>query len=289
LSSAPETPPGMAADGAEAQGLLLGEALDVLRRLGDASVDLVYIDPPFGTGQTQRLASIRTGTGTALRTGFAGRTYSWETVSVREYRDDLPFDEYLAFLHAHLIEIHRVLKDAGSLHLHLDFHAVHHARLMLDDIFGPHRFVNEIIWAYDYGGRARNRWPRKHDNILWYAKGDTWIFNRDEVDRIPYLAPELVGAEKAARGKLPTDVWWMSIVPTNGRERTGYPTQKPERLLERIIVAASRPGDLVLDCFAGSGTTGVVAQRLGRRFLLVDNNPEAVAIARRRLQAAGTR
>ncbi|MGH9894732.1 MAG: DNA-methyltransferase, partial [bacterium] len=181
-------------------------------------------------------------------------------------------------------EAHRILKAHGSLYLHLDFHAVHYARLMLDEIFGPERFLNEIIWAYDYGGRPRDKWPRKHDNILWYAKGDQWVFNRDDIDRLPYMAPGLVGAEKAARGKLPTDVWWMTIVPTNSRERTGYPTQKPEKLLERIIRASSNPGDLIVDFFAGSGTTGVVAKKLGRRYLLVDSSPEAVGIAKDRLR-----
>ena len=265
------------------EGLVYGEALVVLKRLPSESVDLVYIDPPFGTGQTQRLATIRTGDGSSLRKGFGGRVYRWRTVSVMEYRDDMPFEDYLTFLYTHLQEIHRVLKTTGSLYLHLDHHAVHWARIMLDEIFGPERFLNEIIWAYDYGGRPRNKWPRKHDNILWYAKGDTWTFNREDVDRIPYMAPGLVGPEKAARGKLPTDVWWITIVPTNSRERTGYPTQKPEKLLERIIRASSHEGDLVLDCFAGSGTTGVVAKKLGRRFLLVDNNPEAIAIAKKRL------
>ncbi len=154
-------------------------------------------------------------------------------------------------------------------------------------MFGPGRFLNEIVWAYDYGGRAADRWPRKHDTILWYAKGERWLFDRDAIDRIPYLAPGLVGPEKAARGKLPTDVWWMTIVPPASAERTGYPTQKPVRLLERIVAASSRPGDLVLDPFAGSGTTGVAAARLGRRWLLVDRNPAAVAIARARLAAPG--
>jgi site-specific DNA-methyltransferase (adenine-specific) len=158
----------------------------------------------------------------------------------------------------------------------------------MDEVFGPERFLNEIIWAYDYGGRARDRWPRKHDTILWYAKGDAWRYERDAIDRIPYLAPGLVGPEKAARGKLPTDVWWMTIVPPGSTERTGYPTQKPIRLLERIVAASSRPGDLVLDPYAGSGTTGVAAARLGRRWLLVDRNPSAVEIARRRLTEAGS-
>jgi site-specific DNA-methyltransferase (adenine-specific) len=165
----------------------------------------------------------------------------------------------------------------------LDFRIVHYARLLLDEIFGPERFLNEIIWAYDYGGRARDRWPRKHDNILWYAKSDRWIFQPSEIDRIPYMAPGLVGPEKAARGKLPTDTWWLTIVPTRGRERTGYPTQKPLALLDRIVRASSREGDLVADFFCGSGTTGVAAQKLGRRYLLVDDSPPAIAITRRRL------
>lgn len=189
----------------------------------------------------------------------------------------------LGFLDLRLREAHRVLKRNGSIYLHLDFRAVHYARLILDDIFGAERFLNEIIWAYDYGGRHRGRWPRKHDNILWYSKSDTWKFNRDDIDRIPYMASGLVTAEKAERGKLPTDVWWMTIVPTNSRERTGYPTQKPEKLLERIIRASSDPGDVVLDFFAGSGTAGVVAKRLGRSYVLIDSNLEAVEIARQRL------
>ena len=266
-------------------GILRASALDVLSRLAERSVDLIYVDPPFGTGQTRRLDTIRTGTGARTRRGFGERTYRYEVASSLAYRDDMRLEEYLGFLRAHLLEAHRVLREDGSLYLHLDFHSAHHARLILDDVFGPERFVNEIIWAYDYGGRPRDRWPRKHDTILWYAKGDRWTFNRDDVDRLPYMAPGLVGPEKAARGKLPTDVWWMTIVPTNSAERTGYPTQKPEALLTRIVRASSDEGDLVLDFFCGSGTTGAVAKRLGRRFLLVDENPEAIEIARRRVDA----
>jgi site-specific DNA-methyltransferase (adenine-specific) len=264
-------------------GVVLAPALDVLHRLPDESVDLIYVDPPFGTGQTRRLESIRTGTGAKTRRGFGERTYQYEVVSSHAYKDDMRLEEYLGFLELHLGEAQRVLRYDGSLYLHLDFHAAHHARLLMDDVFGSERFLNEIVWAYDYGGRPRDRWPRKHDTILWYAKGDRWTFNRDDVDRVPYMAPGLVGPEKAARGKLPTDVWWMTIVPTNSRERTGYPTQKPEALLTRIVLASSNPGDLVLDFFCGSGTTGAVAKRLGRRFLLVDENPAAIEIARRRL------
>ncbi len=265
------------------EGVLLGDNLAVLSAVAPAGVDLIYIDPPFGTGQRRRLESIRTGAGERTRVGFGGRTYRWRSVSVHEYRDDLDLDSYLAFLGPRLEEMHRVLSPRGSLYVHLDHHAVHHVRLLLDEIFGPERFLNEIIWAYDYGGRARDRWARKHDNILWYARGPSWVFNREAVDRLPYLAPGLAGPEKAARGKLPTDIWWMTIVPTAGRERTGYPTQKPLRLLERIVAASSNPGDLVADFFAGSGTAAVAAVRLGRRYLAVDSNPEAVRIAERRL------
>ncbi|MFW2339487.1 MAG: DNA-methyltransferase [Acidimicrobiia bacterium] len=265
------------------QRVELADNLDVLRGLPDGSVDLIYTDPPFGTGKRQRLDSIKTGRGDRTRGGFAGRTYPFEVVSTIEYRDDLPFEQYLGFLELRLVEMHRVLAPDGSLYLHLDHHSVHYARLMLDVIFGADRFLNEIIWAYDYGGRHRDRWPRKHDSILWYAKGDRWKFNREDIDRIPYMAPGLVGPEKAARGKLPTDVWWMTIVPTNSAERTGYPTQKPMALAKRIIAASSDAGDLVADFFCGSGTVGVAAKELDRRYLLVDSNPDAVAIATERL------
>ncbi|MDQ3528639.1 MAG: site-specific DNA-methyltransferase [Actinomycetota bacterium] len=267
------------------EGVVQGENLAVMRQLPSESIDLIYIDPPFGTGQVRRLQSIRTGTGDKVRNGFGGRTYNFEVVSAHNYRDDMPIEEYLGFLYTRLVEMHRLLTHDGSLYLHLDFHTVHFARLMLDEIFGPERFLNEIIWAYDYGGRARDRWARKHDNILWYTKSDRWSFNREEIDRIPYLAPGMVGAEKAARGKLPTDTWWMTIVPTNSKERTGYPTQKPVKLLERIVRASSDPGELVADFFGGSGTTGVAAKRLGRRFILVDENPVAIQIAEKRLAA----
>jgi site-specific DNA-methyltransferase (adenine-specific) len=272
--------------GAPREGLVLGDNLAVLEALPGDLVDLVYVDPPFGTGTKRRLDSIRTGRGEAERSGFGGRRYTYEVKSRHSFPDGMGLDEHLAFLEARLVHIHRVLSPTGSLFVHLDYRSVHHARLVLDRIFGPDRLVNEIIWAYDYGGRSRDRWARKHDNILWYAKGDSWTFDTEAVERIPYMAPGLVTPEKAERGKLPTDVWWMTIVPTSGKERTGYPTQKPLRLLERIIAASSRPGDLVADFFAGSGTTGVAAAALGRRYLLVDDNPEAVGIAAGRTGAS---
>jgi site-specific DNA-methyltransferase (adenine-specific) len=266
--------------------VVAADNLDALALLPEGAVDLVYIDPPFATGRPQRLTSIRTGTGTSTRRGYADRTYRYEVVSDLAWDDDLPLEAHLEALRARLLDLRRVLAAKGSIYVHVDWRTVHHVRLLLDEVFGAGRFLNEIVWAYDYGGRARDRWARKHDTLLWYAKGDRWTFERDAIDRIPYLAPGLVGPEKAAVGKLPTDVWWMTIVPPGSRERTGYPTQKPVRLLERIIRSSSREGDLVLDAYAGSGTTGVAALRLGRRTLLFDRNPEAVAIARRRV--AGT-
>jgi site-specific DNA-methyltransferase (adenine-specific) len=265
------------------EGVLLDDNLRALRKLPDGCVDLVYIDPPFGTQQVRTLGSIRTGSGAKARKGFAGRIYQFEVVSTYGYSDDMALPDYLSFLYERLAEIHRVLAPTGSLYLHLDFHAVHYARLLLDELFGPERFLNEIIWAYDYGGRPRDRWPKKHDNILWYSKSAKWTFNTEEIDRVPYMAPGLVGPEKAARGKLPTDTWWLTIVPTNSRERTGYPTQKPLKLLERVVRASSNPGDLVADFFCGSGTTGVAAKNLGRRYLLVDDNPDAIRITNERL------
>jgi site-specific DNA-methyltransferase (adenine-specific) len=272
-------------DGTSPGTVVEADNLEALAAVPDGVVDLAYADPPFATGGARRLTSIRTGVGERTRRGFAGREYRWDVVSDLAWDDDLPLDLHLEALRARVREIRRVLAPHGSLYLHVDWRTVHHVRLMLDEVFGPGRFLNEIVWAYDYGGRSRDRWPRKHDTILWYARGDTWRFDRDAIDRIPYLAPGLVGPEKAARGKLPTDVWWMTIVPPASAERTGYPTQKPVRLLERIVAASSRPGDLVLDPFAGSGTTGVAAARLGRRWLLVDRNPVAVGIARARLAA----
>jgi site-specific DNA-methyltransferase (adenine-specific) len=216
------------------------------------------------------------------RTGFGGRRYRTETTGVRAYSD--VHDDYLAFLEPRLREAWRVLDATGSLYVHLDYREVHHVKVLLDRLVGRERFLNEIIWAYDYGARSRRRWPAKHDNILVYVKDpDAYWFDSAEVDREPYMAPGLVTAAKARLGKLPTDVWWHTIVSPTGREKTGYPTQKPEAVLRRIVAASTRPGDCVLDFFAGSGTTGAVARRLQRRFVLVDSNPEAFEVIRQRL------
>jgi site-specific DNA-methyltransferase (adenine-specific) len=221
------------------------------------------------------------------RTGFGGRRF--RTVNGRTLSFDDSFDDYLAFLEPRLVEAHRVLAETGTLYLHLDYREVHYGRILLDGIFGRECFLNEIIWAYDYGGRPKNRWPAKHDNILVYVKDpSSYWFDAEAVEREPYMAPGLVTPEKAERGKLPTDVWWHTIVSPTGKEKTGYPTQKPEGVLRRIIQASSRPGDWVLDPFAGSGTTGAVAHSLDRRYLLVDQSPDAIAVMGTRLRTATT-
>jgi site-specific DNA-methyltransferase (adenine-specific) len=260
-----------------------GDNLEVVRTLDDGSFRMAYLDPPFNTGlRRQRALLTTTRDDGGDRTGFHGERYSTVVGQQRSYADD--FDDYLGFLEPRLGEVWRVLDDEGTLYLHLDYREVHHVKVMLDAIVGRRCFLNELIWAYDYGARSRRRWPAKHDNILVYVKDpDRYWFDAETVDREPYMAPGLVTAEKAARGKLPTDVWWHTIVSPTGREKTGYPTQKPEAILRRMILASTRPGDRVLDCFAGSGTTGAVAQALGRGFVLVDDNPEAMTVMRRRL------
>jgi len=264
--------------------IILGDNADVLPTLPEKFARLIYIDPPFNTGKVQKRDRIRvTATdGEGDRGGFGGRRYDVEKVESGSYDDD--FDDFEQFLMPRVEASLRCLKNDGSLFVHLDYREVHHIKVALDKLLGRHRFINEIIWAYDYGGRPKNRWPAKHDTILWYAlKPDDYIFNFDEMDRIPYMAPGLVGPEKAERGKTPTDVWWHTIVPTNGREKTGYPTQKPLGVLNRVIKVHSRPDDAVLDFFGGSGTTGEAAARHGRGFVLIDNNPDAVQVAAARL------
>ena len=263
-----------------------GDNLEVLRTLPDATFALIYIDPPFNTGKVQartRLKTVRDDAGD--RTGFQGQRYRSIKLGEQSYADI--FSDYLAFLEPRLMEAHRLLTPDGSLFFHIDYREVHYCKVLLDQIFGRESFINEIIWAYDYGARATRRWSPKHDNILWYAKNPkNYTYNYDAIDRIPYMAPGLVGPEKAARGKTPTDTWWHTIVSPNGKEKTGYSTQKPLAILSRIIRVHSNPGDAVLDFFAGSGTTGEAALRLGRRATLVDNNPQAMEVMARRLAFA---
>ena len=265
--------------------IILGDNLDVLRTLPDRAFQLIYVDPPFNTGKSQSRTRIRvTPDPDGDRTGFQGRRYRTQVVGSSAYAD--VFDDYIGFLRPRMEEAYRTLDDHGSLFLHVDYREVHYCKVMLDEIFGRDSFINEIIWAYDYGGRPRTRWPAKHDNILWYAKDPgNYTFNYDAMDRIPYMAPGLVGPEKAARGKTPTDVWWQTIV--TGREKTGYSTQKPLAIVGRIVRIHSNPGDRLLDFFAGSGTLGEAAHREGREFTLIDNNPEAVVVMRKRLAGSG--
>jgi len=255
-----------------------GDNLPILRTLLDASIQLIYIDPPFNTGHKQSRQQLRTiESDKGDRTGFQGKRYTTEVLGEQGYYDK--FDDYLAFLEPRLHESYRLLSPNGSLYFHIDYREVHYCKIFLDEIFGRDAFLNEIIWAYDYGGRTRKRWPAKHNNILWYAKDPkNYIFNYDQIARIPYMAPGLVSKEKAKRGKLPTDTWWHTIVGTNSNEKTGYPTQKPLGIIRRIVQASSRPGDTVLDFFAGSGTTGAACLELGHRFILVDNNIEALRV-----------
>lgn len=273
-------------DSASPDTVVLGDNLDVTRTLSDGSFRLIYLDPPFNTGRTQRhraVDTIRDPDGD--KHGFGGNRY--RTVVRTLYGYDDRFEDYWGYLEPRLAEAWRLLDDRGTLYLHLDYREAHYAKVALDALFGRDNFLNELIWAYDFGGKTNKRWPAKHDTILVYVKDpERYLFDNAEVDREPYMAPGLVTPEKVARGKLPTDVWWHTIVATGGAERTGYPTQKPEGILRRIVAASSAPGDAVLDMFGGSGTTGAVARALGRRFLLIDENPDAVEVMRARLVGA---
>lgn len=262
--------------------IYFGDNLPILRSLPAGCVDLVYIDPPFNSGKQQARTQIRTVRDPqGDRTGFQGSTYRTETLATRQYADW--FEDYESFIRPRLEEAYRLLAPHGSLYFHIDYREVHYCKIWLDALFGRECFLNEIIWAYDYGGKPKNRWPAKHDNILFYVKDPQhYTFNVEDIDREPYMAPGLVGPEKAARGKLPTDTWWYTIVGTNSKERNGYPTQKPLGILNRIVRASSNPGDVVMDFFAGSGTLGESCLRLGRQFWLVDNNPQALETMQRR-------
>jgi site-specific DNA-methyltransferase (adenine-specific) len=291
----------------EPDRIIHADNLDVLPTLPDGRFTLVYLDPPFNTGRMQARRATRhvrvTAPAPALAegvgddqvtdaprpvasgtiTGFAGKQY--ERIRGDLLRYDDRFEDYWGFLEPRLAEAWRVLADDGTLYLHLDYREAHYAKVLLDALFGRECFLNEIVWAYDYGAKAKRRWPTKHDTILVYVKDPArYWFDSTAVDREPYMAPGLVTPEKAELGKLPTDVWWHTIVSPTGREKTGYPTQKPEGILRRIVQASTREGDWVLDFFAGSGTTGAVAATLGRHFVLVDANAEAIEVMRARFK-----
>ena len=268
--------------------IVLGENSRVLPSLPAGFARLCYIDPPFNTGRVQKRARMRVlaTRGRGERGGFAGRRYRVEALRSAAFDDR--HDDYCAFLVPRIELALRCLTRDASLFVHLDAREVHHVKVALDELLGRDHFINEIVWAYDYGARSKTRWPAKHDTILWYALDpERYVFRYGAIDRIPYLAPKLVTPAKAARGKTPTDVWWQTIVPTSGKEKTGYPTQKPLAILERIVKVHSEPGDVVLDFFAGSGTTGEAAAKHGRGFVLIDEKPAAVRIAAKRLRAYG--
>ena len=260
-----------------------GDNLAVLKSIPDSSVQLIYIDPPFNTGREQQRSKVTTRRSEqGNRIGFKGQRYETVKSTILSYDDQ--FANYWDFLEPRLEEAFRILNQTGTLYLHLDYREAHYAKVLLDALFGPDCFLNEIIWAYDYGGKAKSRWPSKHDTILVYVKDPSkYYFDSESVDREPYMAPGLVTPEKVEKGKLPTDVWWHTIVSPTGKEKTGYPTQKPIGILRRIIQASSKKGDTVLDFFAGSGTTGFVANDLGRRFILVDQNSESIEVIKNRL------
>ena len=282
MPAAPQADPGGPPLDGPGSFVVLGDCLEALPQIPDRSVAVAYLDPPFNTG-TARRGTLAAGPPVGNRAEIIPENIP-AAVSPLWFGD--AFADYRGFLMPRLAEARRVLADDGTMYLHLDYREAHYAKVALDGLFGRDCFLNEIIWAYDYGGRSRRRWPAKHDTILVYVKDpERYYFDADAVDREPYMAPGLQSPERAARGKSPTDVWWHTIVHTRGAERTGYPTQKPEGVLRRIVAASSRPGDRVLDCFAGSGTTGAVAQALGRRFTMIDDNPQAVEVMRRRLGA----
>ncbi len=226
----------------------------------DRGFDLVYIDPPFNTGRRQ----------IGPRGGYED---SWPTS-----------EAYIEWLQQVCQRIRYLLSQRGSLFVHVDPRESHYVKVMLDKLFGRASFQNEIVWAYDYGGRTHKRWPAKHDIIFWYSLDpDAYTFNRLDEVKIPYIARKKPGSYQDVVGKFPTDVWWNSICQPNGPERTGYPTQKPVAILDRIVKVHSNPGDRVLDCFAGSGTTGEAALVNDRHVTLVDRNPEAIVHCRDRL------
>ncbi len=264
--------------------IYFSENLTILKKAKSNSIDLIYIDPPFNTGKSQIRTQIKIKRSlNGDRVGFNGHRYETIKIGRKSYLDTIK--DYHLFLEERLWQAYRILKENGSLYFHINYREVHYCKLLLDNIFGRESFINEIIWAYDYGARTKKKWSPKHDNILWYAKDpNNYIFNYETIKSIPYMAPSLVGEEKAKRGKKPTDTWWHTIVPTNSKEKTGYPTQKPLGIIKRIIQASSNPGDIVLDFFAGSGTTGAACLELGRNFILIDNNPQALEVMAKRFR-----
>jgi len=255
--------------------------LQFLKSLPDKCINLCYIDPPFNTKKTQKRTNYKMVPDENGSVGFGGIKYKREAIVSTQYSDT--FDDFIGFLRPRIEETYRILKDDGCIYLHLDWREVHYAKIMMDEIFGRDNFMSEIIWSYDYGAKSKCNWAAKHDNILYYTKDKKhYTFNYDKVPRIPYLAPDLAGPEKAARGKAVTNVWTETIVPTNSKEKCNYSTQKPLRILRRIVDVSSNPGDLCIDFFAGSGSFGAACKELGRNCILVDQNPEAIKVMMKR-------
>jgi site-specific DNA-methyltransferase (adenine-specific) len=264
--------------------IYFGDNLEILKNLSDNSIPLIYIDPPFNSQKVQSRTQLKTTKDpNGDRIGFLGTSYKTEEIGTKKYSDS--FDDYEGFIRPRIEEAYRILAPNGSLYFHIDYREVHYCKIWLDQIFGRDSFMNEIIWAYDYGAKSKSKWPAKHDNILLYVKDPkNYTFNVEDIDREPYMAPGLCGPEKAARGKLPTDTWWWTIVGTNSKERNGYPTQKPLGIINRIIRASSNPDEIVMDFFAGSGTVGESCLNLGRKFILIDNNPQAIEVMQKRFE-----
>lgn len=265
--------------------IVAGDNAPALAGLPAAAFDVIYLDPPFNTGRPRERRTLQVCSDQhGPRVGFGGRRYTARLLETLRYEDG--FADYLGFLEPRLVRARELLAPHGTLYFHIDYREAHYCKLLLDQIFGRKAFLNEIIWSYDYGAKPRRRWPAKHDTILVYVRTPGGHhFDAEAVEREPYMAPGLVGPTKAGRGKRPTDVWFHTIVTTNGREKTGYPTQKPEGVLRRLVAASARPGGWCLDPFAGSGTLGAVCLALGRRFVLIDSSPVALRVMRERLAA----
>jgi site-specific DNA-methyltransferase (adenine-specific) len=262
--------------------IIFGDCLDALKTIESESVTTIFVDPPFNTHKTQKRNRIKATASDEGRSGFGGRKYQVEDINSASYKDS--FDDFEGFLMPRIKESIRTLTKDGSIFILLDFREIHYIKIAMDKLLGRDCFINEIIWMFDYGFRSRTKYSNKHNTILWYAKDPkNYIFNYNDIDRVPYLAPGLVGKEKAARGKTITAEWWQSIVGTNSKAKTFYPTEKPLKISERIVKMHSKKDDLIMDFFAGSATTGMAAGNLGRKFIMIDNNPDAIDVMKKRL------
>lgn len=253
-------------------------------------IDLIYIDPPFDSKADYK-----------KKIKMKGKTVYGDTSSFEEkqYGDIWTNDEYLQFMYERLIMLKELLSDKGSIYLHCDWHKVHHLRLIMDEVFGPSNFRNEVIWWYLWGGRGKTQWNSKHDNILFYSKSDNWTFNYMDVldehnlmtegskNRLNYkgamVTTKSENSEIPEDKVLPSDTWYIATINAMAKEKENYPTQKPVDLLEKIIKASSNEADIVFDCFMGSGTTQAVAMKLGRRFIGADINLGAIQTTTKRL------